>query len=86
MKKFEVVKRLAEKDVHVTSIEATSLDEAQMIVDERYRKEKESMKRGEVMIVAEVAGEPVFDGNKRLVVTSGNMNMFYKFCNYLGSH
>ena len=79
MKKFEVVKRLAEKDVHVTSIEAASLVEAQTIVDERYRKEKESMKRGEVMIVAEVAGDPVFDGHKRLVITSGNMNMFYKF-------
>ena len=79
MKKFEVVKRLAEKDVHVTSIEAASLDEAQTIVDERYRKEKESMSRGEVMIVAEVKGKVAFDANNRLIVTSGNMNMFYKF-------
>ena len=79
MKKFEVVKRLAEEDVHITSIEALSLDEAQTIVDERYRKEKESMKRGEVMIVAEGKGKVAFDANNRLIVTSGNMNMFYKF-------
>lgn len=79
MKKFVVVKRLAEKDVHVTSIEAASLDEAQTIVDKRYRKEKESMNRGEVMIIAEVEGKVTFDTKNRLVVTSGNMNMFYKF-------
>ncbi|MER2006804.1 MAG: hypothetical protein ABS939_05065 [Psychrobacillus sp.] len=79
MKKFEVVKRLAEKDVHVASIQANSLDEAQMILDKSYRNEKESMKRGDAMIIAEVDGAVVFDNNHRLVVTSGNMNMFYKF-------
>lgn len=79
MKKFEVVKQLAEKDVHVASIKADSLEEAQKIVDNRYRKEKEAMKRGEVMVIAEVEGDVVFDNNHRLVVTSGNMNMFYKF-------
>ncbi|MEK4629005.1 hypothetical protein MKZ17_12430 [Solibacillus sp. FSL R7-0682] len=79
MKKFEVVKRLVEKDVHVASIKANSLDEAQMIFDKSYRNEKESMKRGDAMIIAEVDGDVVFDNNHRLVVTSGNMNMFYKF-------
>lgn len=79
MKKFEVVKQLAEKDVHVASIKADSLEEAQKIVDNRYRKEKEAMKRGEVMIVAEVEGDIVFDENNRLIVTSSNMNLFYKF-------
>lgn len=79
MKKYEVVKRLAEKDVHVASIEASSLDEAQNILDKRYRKEKESMQRGDAMVIAEVEGVVVFDSNHRLVVTSGNMNMFYKF-------
>lgn len=79
MKKFEVVKRLAEKDMHVASIEANSLDEAQKILDKRYRKEKESMKRGEAMVIAEVEGDVIFDKNHRLVVTSGNMNLYYKF-------
>ncbi len=79
MKKYEVVKRLTERDVHIASIEASSLDEAQNILDKRYRKEKESMKRGDIMVIAEVEGAVVFDNNHRLVVTSGNINMFYKF-------
>lgn len=74
-----MVRRLEERDVYVTSIEAESLNEAQKILDKRYLNEKESMKSSEVMIIAEVDGEPVFDVNNRIVVTSGNMNMFYKF-------
>ncbi len=74
-----MVIRLEERDVYVTSIEAESLNEAQKTLDKRYFNEKESMKKGEMMIIAEVDGEIVFDVNNRIVVTSGNMNMFYKF-------
>lgn len=79
MKKFAVVIQSQERNTHVTSIGTASLDEAQKVLDKHYRKVKESMKNGEVMIIAEVDGEPVFDANNRFVLTSGNLDLFYKF-------
>lgn len=79
LQNYAVIHRTEEQDVAIASIAAMSLEEAKAIFDVRHAGEKEAMENGEVMVIAEIEGEPVFDGNKRLIVTSGNMYMIHKF-------
>ena len=79
VKKYAIVKRTGEKDVLIATLMAESLERADALANERFAKEKESLKRGEAMLVVELDDEVVFDADERVVNTSGNMNMFYKF-------
>lgn len=78
-KKYAIVKREKEKDVLIGTVKAGSFEEAEKIANKQYSKEKQSLVRGNAWLVVELVDEVVFDAENRIVNTSGNMNMYYKF-------
>ena len=46
VKKYAIVKRTGEKDVLIATLMAESLEMADALANERFAKEKESLKRG----------------------------------------
>lgn len=78
-KRYAIVIRKAEKDLLVGTVKAEAFEEAEKLANKQYAKEKQAMARGEVWLVTELLGDVKFDKEKRVINTSGNMNMYYKF-------
>ncbi|RDV35890.1 hypothetical protein [Lysinibacillus capsici] len=78
-KKYAIVKRMGEKEEFIGTVEAESFEKAETNANRQYAKEKQAMKTGDAWLVIELAGDIVFDAEGRVVNTSGNLNMFYKF-------
>lgn len=77
--KYAIVKRMGEKEEFIGIVEAKSFEKAAVVANRQYAKEKNSMKTGDAWLIIELAGDIVFDAEGRVVNTSGNMNMYYKF-------
>ncbi|MFF5995199.1 hypothetical protein AAGS61_10630 [Lysinibacillus sp. KU-BSD001] len=78
-KKYAIVKRTEEKEEFIGTVDAESFEKAEAVANRQYAKEKQSMKTDDAWLVIELAGDIVFDAEGRVVNTSGNMNMYYKF-------